>query len=272
MNRVTANHFWIAIVLSALAHIWVLAIFPGNPRTSEQPLIQAALRISLQGTGSEQADASIAKQEPLSQSRQEPRQEPRQQPLKDRPPAAKLSSNNSDLVSIIEVESSLALTSTDVAPVVSMQPSVALETSLAQEDIPIEVSMHDPDAVPIMSNRNQAETNPLTSVENEPSLSKPTGQESEASALLALLYSAINNQKHYPYTAIRQRREGLVNLTFTIHPDGLVTDIEIIKSSRFRALDKAAIHAVASISPFALAADYLEETHHYNVDIDFRLN
>ena len=61
-------------------------------------------------------------------------------------------------------------------------------------------------------------------------------------------------------------------MTFTIHPDGLVTDIEIIKSSRFRALDKAAIHAVASISPFALAADYLEETHHYNVDIDFRLN
>lgn len=96
--------------------------------------------------------------------------------------------------------------------------------------------------------------------------------EYKENVLLELLFSAINRQKRYPYTAVRQQREGIVNLSFAIHPDGKVTDIEIVQSSRFAALDRAAVNAVESISPFVTAADYLETIHQYNVNIDFRLN
>lgn len=86
------------------------------------------------------------------------------------------------------------------------------------------------------------------------------------------IHEAINRHKRYPYMARRQHREGLVRLNFVMHPDGQVTDIAIIESSRFQALDAAARQAVQAISPFHMAAEYLQMRHDYNVDIDFRLN
>jgi TonB family protein len=86
------------------------------------------------------------------------------------------------------------------------------------------------------------------------------------------IHEAISRQKRYPYMARRMRREGLVRLNFVMHPDGQVTDIAIVQSSRFQALDTAARQAVQAISPFHLAAEYLQMQHDYNVDIDFRLN
>jgi protein TonB len=93
-----------------------------------------------------------------------------------------------------------------------------------------------------------------------------------ADELRRFVYQAINREKRYPYLARRQRREGLVKLNFTMHPDGQVTDIAIVQSSRFSILDNAARQAVQAISPFQLAAEYLDAQHSYNVDIDFRLN
>ena len=93
-----------------------------------------------------------------------------------------------------------------------------------------------------------------------------------ANELQKYVYEAINRQKHYPYIARKQRREGVVKLNFIMHPDGQVTDVAIVQSSRFSILDKAAQKAVEAISPFHLAADYLEVEHQYNVDIAFRLN
>jgi len=93
-----------------------------------------------------------------------------------------------------------------------------------------------------------------------------------AKQLRKYVYEAINREKHYPYIARKQRREGLVKLDFVMHPDGQVTDVLIIQSSRYTVLDKAAKQAVEAISPFHLAAKYLESQHHYIVGIDFRLN
>jgi len=97
-------------------------------------------------------------------------------------------------------------------------------------------------------------------------------QGQRADELRKFVYQAINREKHYPYMARRQHREGLVKLNFVMHPNGTVTDIAIVESSRFHMLDKAAMQAVESISPFHLAAEYLTMQQHYDVGIDFRLN
>ena len=98
------------------------------------------------------------------------------------------------------------------------------------------------------------------------------GSEQGHKQLLQLIYMEINKHKHYPYIAKRRGREGLVKLNFVMHPDGKVTDIAIVETSHFAVLDNAARHAVQAISPFRVAADYLDSYHRYDVNIDFRLN
>jgi TonB family protein len=89
---------------------------------------------------------------------------------------------------------------------------------------------------------------------------------------VSLLHQAIDKHKHYPYQAQRQHREGLVKLQFVVHPDGQVTNVSVVESSRFDALDNAARDAVNAISPFQLAENYINEQKIYDVDIAFRLN
>jgi protein TonB len=101
---------------------------------------------------------------------------------------------------------------------------------------------------------------------------RAAGAGREHKQLLQLIYMEINKHKHYPYIAKRQGREGLVRLNFIMHPDGEVTDIAIVETSRFAVLDNAARHAVQAISPFRVAAEYLDSYHRYDVNIDFRLN
>lgn len=94
----------------------------------------------------------------------------------------------------------------------------------------------------------------------------------KADEFLKLVYVEINKYKHYPYQARRQRREGNVKLNFILHPDGRVSEVVVVESSRFHALDRAARQAVESISPFLIAANYLHAETEFNVDIDYRLN
>lgn len=94
----------------------------------------------------------------------------------------------------------------------------------------------------------------------------------EKQILLSLLHREINARKQYPYLAIRQKRQGRVSLNFLLHPDGRISDIAIIESSRFGVLDRAAQTAVEKVSPFRLASRYLQQTELFNVDIEFRLN
>lgn len=86
------------------------------------------------------------------------------------------------------------------------------------------------------------------------------------------LYRAISENKQYPYRARRQNKQGTVKLSFVMHPDGLVSDVTVIESSYNKILDVAAQRAINSISPFAMASQYLNYKHQYNVDIEFRLN
>lgn len=109
--------------------------------------------------------------------------------------------------------------------------------------------------------------------EQEVSNSVPVESQSAKAEVLSLyVYRAINQSKRYPYRAKRQRRQGLVKLSFVMHPNGMITDIAVLESSQHKILDQAAQQAVNAISPFSRAQQYLSYKHQYNVDIDFRLN
>lgn len=100
-------------------------------------------------------------------------------------------------------------------------------------------------------------------------LSKPVDNHD---ALMLLVYQAISEHKHYPYMARRLGQQGKVTLNFVMHPDGQVTDVMVIESSRYSVLDRAAEEAVAAISPFAMAAEYLSYEKVFDIAVDFRLN
>lgn len=91
-------------------------------------------------------------------------------------------------------------------------------------------------------------------------------------ALMQLVYQAISEHKRYPYMARRLSQQGKVTLNFVMHPDGQVTDVMVIKSSHYPVLDRAAEQAVVTISPFAMAADYLVYEKVFDIAVDFRLN
>jgi protein TonB len=60
----------------------------------------------------------------------------------------------------------------------------------------------------------------------------------------------IEGNKKYPEDARRLHREGSVRVFFVIAPDGEVVSIKIIKGSRYKLLDRAALDAVRKSSPF----------------------
>jgi len=60
----------------------------------------------------------------------------------------------------------------------------------------------------------------------------------------------IERHKKYPETARARQIEGFVTVRFVITPQGDVLNIEIIKSSRQKSLDKAALKAIHAAAPF----------------------
>ena len=60
----------------------------------------------------------------------------------------------------------------------------------------------------------------------------------------------IESHKRYPGTAKTRQIEGQVTVRFVIEPDGRISSSKVVKSSRHRVLDQAALSAVKEASPF----------------------
>ena len=60
----------------------------------------------------------------------------------------------------------------------------------------------------------------------------------------------IENFKNYPHLAKVRHMEGMATLRFTITREGKLKGLNLVKSSRHRILDKAALGAVRDASPF----------------------
>ncbi|MBC8199964.1 MAG: energy transducer TonB [Desulfobacteraceae bacterium] len=60
----------------------------------------------------------------------------------------------------------------------------------------------------------------------------------------------IESHKSYPSAAKTRQIEGRVTVRFVIELDGHISSLKIAKSTRYRALDQAALNAVKEASPF----------------------
>lgn len=77
--------------------------------------------------------------------------------------------------------------------------------------------------------------------------------------LIILLGKALTRELIYPRAAIDLTVKGLSVIGFTLHPDGQVTDVTLLKSSTADILDQAALTAARQISPVKNVGSYINE-------------
>jgi protein TonB len=83
------------------------------------------------------------------------------------------------------------------------------------------------------------------------------GREELKSTYIAKLRQQIDHYKTYPNMARRGQQQGVVLLEFVLNPDGSLARCEIEQSSGYPLLDRAALKAVASATPFEPLPDGL---------------
>lgn len=67
---------------------------------------------------------------------------------------------------------------------------------------------------------------------------------------LYLIREKIEKNKEYPFIAKIKNIEGTVKVTFSIQPNGEISEIKIIESSGYEILDEAAVLAIKRCNPF----------------------
>lgn len=87
--------------------------------------------------------------------------------------------------------------------------------------------------------------------------------------ILQLLHNAIAENQTYPEPAMALNQTGTVKIGFNLHPDGRLTNIQIVSSSGFTSLDNAAIATIIAISPLPTARYYLEQIRYFTVEVTF---
>lgn len=113
--------------------------------------------------------------------------------------------------------------------------------------------------------------------ETAPESAVEMGFDGEASEQLRQNYlqeimRLVDAHKRYPLMARKLGQEGTVQVLFTLHPSGLLTDCKVEVSSGVRALDRAAYQAVVDVARFPAVPEQLGLTPQFLVAIDFVLN
>jgi protein TonB len=75
-----------------------------------------------------------------------------------------------------------------------------------------------------------------------------------------MLNLRVQRFKEYPESAKSAHIEGRVHIEFILLKDGTLSDIKILKSSRHKNLDEAAVAAVKKASPFPRPPEFLFKT------------
>lgn len=85
------------------------------------------------------------------------------------------------------------------------------------------------------------------------------GEKNVDKPLIVLLGKAITAHLIYPKSAVDFNVKGTAVVRFLLHPDGQVTDVQLLRSSSANVLDKAALDAIYAISPVKKADLYLTQ-------------
>lgn len=74
--------------------------------------------------------------------------------------------------------------------------------------------------------------------------------ESAADNYMEMIRLRIERFKNYPHLAKAKHMEGMATLRFTITREGKLKGLELVKSTRYKILDRAALGAVRGAAPF----------------------
>ncbi len=77
--------------------------------------------------------------------------------------------------------------------------------------------------------------------------------------LLTLLGKALTRHLIYPKSAIDLNVKGTSVIGFILYPDGHVTDVQVLRTSRAEVLDYAALSAARAIGPLSHVGQYLDK-------------
>lgn len=87
--------------------------------------------------------------------------------------------------------------------------------------------------------------------------------------LIKILGTALSAHLMYPKIAEDFGLRGVAFVGFTIHPDGQVTDVQLVKTSSTDVLDQAALAAVNAIAPVKNVTTYLNQPRHLVIGFIF---
>jgi TonB family protein len=85
------------------------------------------------------------------------------------------------------------------------------------------------------------------------------GEKGVPKPLIILLGKALTAHLLYPKIATDFNLHGVAVVGFVVHPDGQVTDVRLVKSSRTEVLDQEAVLAASQMSPVKNVNLYLKE-------------
>jgi len=88
--------------------------------------------------------------------------------------------------------------------------------------------------------------------------------------LLIMLHQAIQQTQVYPQSAIHLNREGTSTIRFTLSPNGIISNLMMMKSSGTDVLDQAAMRAVKTARYHDVIL-YLKYPEEFSVSVEFKL-
>ena len=100
----------------------------------------------------------------------------------------------------------------------------------------------------------------------------PDGVDSPRARYNTELTKIINQHKHYPRMAKVLHQEGRVMVKVTLDKNGNVIDVEILQSSSYESLSKAAIDTIRKIKRFPpIPTEIGKEILSFNVPLDYKI-
>jgi protein TonB len=129
-------------------------------------------------------------------------------------------------------------------PKMKLDPVVTRTPTVTNDQIPL----------PQMPDTVSAASVPVTGIHSQPESVVDTTdvqtQFSSARDYFEMLNLRIHSVKEYPESARSRHIQGRVKVKFVLLADGSLKDVQVVKTSRHRNLDEAAVNAVKKAAPF----------------------
>lgn len=121
-----------------------------------------------------------------------------------------------------------------------------------------------------MAKSNSAHHYPRKQIHQQTIPQNQTISGAELNQLITLIYQTINKHKVYPEEAASLQQQGKVIVTFTLHPNGLITHLHIQHSSGYADLDQAALTTLENSNPIHGVNKYLHQTQNFSLPIAYQ--